>query len=120
MTREEAAKLLPIIKAYSEGKTIQHRVATGKWYDAYRADCNLSFEAGEDFRIKPSPKFRPFANAEECWNEMLKHQPFGWVISKEYKKRTCLDVVPEEKEFRSFLKCYTFTDGQPFGIKEEK
>lgn len=25
------------------------------------------------------PSYRPFKNQEECWNEMLKHEPFGWV-----------------------------------------
>ena len=28
---------------------------------------------------KIEPKYRPFRTKEECWNEMLKHQPFGWV-----------------------------------------
>lgn len=32
MTREEAAKLLPIIKAYSKGKTIQQITSAG-WTD---------------------------------------------------------------------------------------
>lgn len=27
-----------------------------------------------EYRIKPE---RPFKDAEECWNEMQKHQPFG-------------------------------------------
>lgn len=31
-----------------------------------------------EYRIKPEPKYRPFKDAEECWNEMQKHQPFGW------------------------------------------
>ena len=30
-----------------------------------------------DYRIKP--EYRPFANAEECIEEMKKHVPFGWV-----------------------------------------
>lgn len=28
------------------------------------------------------PKYRPFKDIEECWNEMKKHEPFGYVKSK--------------------------------------
>lgn len=30
-----------------------------------------------EYRIKPEPKYRPFKDAKECWQEMQKHQPFG-------------------------------------------
>ena len=77
MTREEAKKLLPFIQAYCEGKTIQSKCITDEmplWLD----DNNPTFEVDDfDYRIKPEPKYRPFKNAEECWNEMKKHQPFG-------------------------------------------
>ena len=81
------------------------------------------------FRIKPEPKFRPFKDAEECWTEMQKHQPFGWV-----KDRNGSAFVIEKVDSRSFVEVYdegtcalkevfenyTFVDGTPFGIKVEE
>ena len=82
MTREEAKNLLPIIQEYSEGKTIQSRCFTEEmplWWD----DDDPTFNVNDfDYRIKPEPKYRPFANAEECIEEMKKHVPFGWVKDK--------------------------------------
>ena len=81
MTREEAKKMLPILVAFAEGKTIQSRCIKGDkslWYD----DEDPSFDDDFEYRIKPEPKYRPFKDAEECWQEMLKHQPFGVVKDK--------------------------------------
>lgn len=81
MNRKEAAKLLPIIKAYAEGKEIEglYKGTKSPWFKIK----DMDFNQGIIFRIKPEHKYRPFANAEECWQEMLKHQPFGWVKEKE-------------------------------------
>ena len=79
MKREQAKQLLPIIKAFAEGKKIEHRSTDDVW-SVVPDWANLGFDDDpEDYRIKPEPKYRPFENAEECWAEMLKHQPFGWV-----------------------------------------
>ena len=73
MTREDAKQLLPIIQAFSDGKDVETKTGSG-WISIE----NMSF-AGKpkNYRIKPEPTYRPFANVEECWTEMLKHQPFG-------------------------------------------
>lgn len=79
MTREEAKVLLSIIQAYAEGKTIQVADTTdqcGTWADVVELKINTDFE---EYRIKPDAKYRPFKDAEECWQEMQNHQPFGWV-----------------------------------------
>ena len=34
---------------------------------------------------KKEPTYLPFKNKEECWAEMQKHQPFGWVMEKKDK-----------------------------------
>ena len=76
MTREEAKELLPIIQAFAEGKTIQSKqinASDKEWSDI--EVCNFLRE--HSYRIKPEPKYRSFHTQEECWNEMLKHQPFG-------------------------------------------
>ncbi len=75
------------------------------------------------------PQYRPFKNAEECWCEMLKHQPFGWVIDTETDSKHSIvglvDLVGYNAESTSFSfgwdvasRRLTFADGAPFGIKE--
>ncbi len=132
MTREQAKALLPIIRAFSEGKTIQWRYIkdnTSLWRD----DNNPTFEIGDfDYRIKPEPKCRPFNNARECWEEMQKHQPFGWVKCKDgsttNKFMYICDISDKDATFNNcieftyddFLEDYVFADGTPFGILEEE
>ena len=124
MTREEAKELLPIIQAFAEGKTIQ--VWTNDTWEDEEYPC--FFEELSQFRIKPEPKYRPFKSQEECWNEMLKHQPLGWLRSKHIKDIYQLITI-RNHEIRIFADLplyfsrayreYEFLDGTPFGIKEE-
>lgn len=125
MTKEEAAKLLPIIKAYSEGKTVEYRckgLGNEEWKEliAKKEIPGHSFNSYE-YRIKPKPKYRPFKDAEECWNEMQKHQPFGWVkqVDKDEIKYTIYCNVDNLSDFEADFDDYKFADGTPFGIKEE-
>lgn len=73
--------------------------------------------------------YRPFKNQEECWQEMLKHQPFGWIIYDETYHSIC-EVTPDEItifyecdpcgiDFKTCLEKVTFADGTPFGIRED-
>ena len=136
MTREEAKKLLPFIQAYCEGKQIQWlKPDSDEWIDVVGGD-NVDFEdlaeSNVAYRIKPEPKYRPFKNAEECWNEMQKHQPFGWVKYKDgsttNKFMFICDISDKEATFNncieftyySFLEDYVFADGTPFGVLEEE
>lgn len=75
MTREDAKQLLPIIQAFAEGKEIEglYKGTKSPWFKIK----DMDFNGGIIFRIKPEQKYRPFKDAEECWTEMLKHQPFG-------------------------------------------
>ena len=126
ITREEAKELLPIIQAFAEGKTIQERkLGTTDWIDTETPCFNSTWA---EFRIKPQQKYRPFETQEECWNEMLKHQPFGWVKSPR-GELFCIDKVFEEGivykhsscHFNEYLEGqYSFVDGTPFGIKKEE
>lgn len=78
MNREQAKKLLPIIQAFAEGKTLEFR---NKSFKEWTEIDNPSFDPTiTNYRIKPEP-YRPFENKEECWQEMQKHQPFGWVTN---------------------------------------
>ena len=120
MTREEAKQLLPIIQAFAEGKAIESRCIKGDkslWYD----DEDPSFDNDLEYRLKTEPKYRPFANAEECWQELLKHKPFGWVKdteSNEYLNVYCISNSASSIDLfcRMFKRCI-FIDGSPFGVK---
>ena len=127
MTREEAKQLLPIIQAFAEGKAIESRCIKGYkslWYD----DEDPSFDNDLEYRLKTEPKYRPFANAEECWQEMQKHQPFGYTYDRFNGIRDCITKVatagvsydsPTVISFEEVFDKFVFADGVPFGIKVE-
>ena len=123
MTREEAKQLLPIIQAFAEGKAIESRCIKGYkslWYD----DEDPSFDNDLEYRIKTESKYRQFSNAEECWQELLKHKPFGWVKdteANEYLNVYCISNSASSIDLfcRMFKRCI-FIDGSPFGIKVEE
>lgn len=131
MNRKEVAELLPIIKAYAEGKDIEIRSKNLHAQLNGWAKIDEFIFGNFEYRIKPNPKYRPFANAEECWNEMQKHQPFGWITSQgaffyiiyiEDKwfgyGSACGTIL--HSEFNDVLKRFTFADGTPFGVKVEE
>ena len=116
MTRENAKELLPIIKAYSEGKQIQH-FEFGEWIDKeYPNFTDLT----SFYRIKPESKYRPFKNNKECWEEMQKHQPFGWVKFKDSSLTYQVFELYNNVDFEHRFNHFTFADGAPYGIKEEE
>jgi len=131
MTRNEVKKLLPIIKAFSEGRIIEFSSITDV-SKAWREVTDFPIERIKNFkfRIKPEPKFRPFKDAEECWNEMEKHQPFGWVKSKKDGSRSLITLIISEENIYinciggftldKIMKRFTFADGTVFGILEEE
>ena len=121
MNREQVKKLLPILQAFAEGRVIQYR-DNGVWKDITTEEgfyTENAFVNVNDYRIKPELTYRPFANVEECWLEMLKHQPFGWIRTEDgnYYHISSVDIGDN---FNSSFENYTFADGAPFGIKESK
>ena len=124
MTRKEARELLPLIQAYAEGKTIQRIDDKNEWNDL----CIVNFDFSPNkYRIKPEIKYRPFKNDDECWQEMLKHQPFGWVKGKYSKVLYHIESIASDRVVYAFgnhmsfdfiVKNYEFVDGTPLGIKE--
>lgn len=120
MTRDEAKQLLPVIQAWAEGKEIQFKPNNNP--DASWKDVT-EIEGVYNYRIKPNqPYYRPFKNLEECWAEMQKHQPFGWV--KDEDGYINLGYVDNSgfagNTFEGALEHLNFADGQPFGILEEE
>ena len=136
MDRKQAKELLPIIQAFAEGKIIQSRRINGMWIDLeMKTALNIIslIDEPQKYRIKPEPKYRPFANAEECWQEMQKHQPFGWMKDKERGYKVTVTRVNDDENtgfmaingksdwtLEGLMDYYTFADGTPFGIKEEE
>lgn len=137
MTIEETKERIAVMQAYVDGKQIQGMCSDGKW--VYVPEPSWSIN--ENFRIKPEPKYRPFKDADECWQEMLKHQPFGWVKEKgdklSYELLACVSENDEAPisfavygsvgmgiidrpsiEFNEMFNAFTFADGAPFGVKE--
>lgn len=129
MNRKEAAELLPFIKAFSEGKDIEMRSKNPHAQLNGWAKMDDFIFGNFEYRIKPEPKYRPFANAEDCWKEMQKHQPFGWLKDKSGNKliienvdsRDCVEVYNGSAcSFNEVFKYFTFADGTPFGVKVEE
>lgn len=131
MTREEVTELLPIIQAFSEGRVIEFSSITDvskAWREV--TDFPIGMIKNFKFRIKPESKYRPFANAEECWTEMLRHEPFGWVKDNEtHKFLVCkalgnilffIGIGDKPYSYNEVLRDYTFADGTPFGVKLEE
>lgn len=126
MDRNQAKELLPIIQAYAEGKTIQSYdslIDIGDWEDC---ENPIFDDSNYNYRIKPEPKYRPFEDAKECWAEMLKHQPFGWVKNKDTQsfflckavgKFTSIGVENSPYTYDDAFEFYTFADDVPFGVK---
>ena len=116
MTRATAELLSPIIKAYGEGKIIQYLSDDNMWEDREY----LYFDSEPHrYRIKPEPKYRPFKNAEECLEEIQKHQPIGW-IKNDKGSYFSLSFIDNTTDLEYQFNRYKFVDGEPFGIKKEE
>ena len=132
MNRNQAKEFFPIMQAFAEGRVIECRTkpsfiegsdVPNDWTEMK----DIEFWNNIEYRIKPEPKYRPFANAEECWAEMLKHEPFGWVKSTLFKdfalveRVTTLYIVINREiiDYKDALEKFTFADNTNFGVKVE-
>ena len=134
MTREEAKRRAELYSALAGGKTIQILNMEGNWIDVEVKKLNYIPETLK-FRIKPETNYRLFKTQEECWNEMLKHQPFSFVVNKDSVDYFSIcRVFKDEKgisritfisnpysgwDMEIVFDRFNFADGTPFGIKEE-
>ena len=134
INKETIQKLNPLFQAIVEGKDIQVTSGDG-WMDidldGEGINASTLISCPQCYRIKPEAKYRSFKNAKECWQEMSKHQPFGWIKCKE----GYFSIVYVNDEYAGLGDRYdssillasknsytdnTFADGTPFGIKEEE
>ncbi|WP_418639954.1 hypothetical protein [Segatella sp.] len=137
MDRNQAEEFYPFLQAFAKGEAIECRTkpsavkgtsVPNNWTEM----TEIEFWNNTEYRIKPEPKYRPFKDAEECWQEMLKHQPFGVVKDKYFanyqthRAFTCLVTNGchfrgyEDETFESCFKNLLFADGLPFGVKVEE
>ena len=128
MKRTYTADYIKVMQAYVEGKQIQYK-DDEVWIDIDDPDWDWH---NWEYRIKPEPNYRPFRDVEECWQEMQKHRPFGWIKNKNnghYAMITKVNADFDKKHIAisginiwtlSETMCdYTFADGEPFGINED-
>lgn len=137
MDRNQAKEFYPIMQAFAEGKVIECRTKPSalskSWQDMneWTEMKEIEFWSNIEYRIKQDSKakakYRPFANVEECWTEMKKHHPFGWVRDKKDGYYVLITAVDNGDymslsgnsgwSFYSLMKDYIFADGTPFGVK---
>ena len=135
MDRNQAKEFYSILQAFAEGRVIECRTKPSavKGTDVpndWTEMKEIKFWNNTEYRIKPESTYRPFKDAEECWNEMEKHQPFGWVKSKEDGSRSLITLIISEENIDincidgftldKIMKRFTFADGTVFGILEEE
>lgn len=129
----EIQRLFPILEAIKEGKTIQWN-DMGVWRDIDGNEEGFFLDTfvgkPDGYRIKPESKYRPFANAEECWAEMQKHQPVGFMkfkdtvsgyyMLKSIARGVGVGINNSLFSYDRVFNDYTFADGLPFGVKVEE
>lgn len=137
MNRNQAKEFYPIMKAFAEGKVIECRTRIWELNKGWQYSTNwketeeLKLQDTYEYRIKPEPKYRPFKDAKECWAEMLKHQPIGWVKRKGNEHYSLITDVDDIKygislnersgfDMNYVWVNYTFADGTPFCVKVEE
>ena len=135
MDRNQAKEFYPFLQAFADGKAIECRTkpsaVKGTSVPNDWTEINeIGYWGDIEYRVKQEPKYRPFKDAEECWQEMLKHNPFGWIKSKEDGSRSLITLIISEENidinciggFNSdkIMKMFTFADGAVFGILEEE
>ena len=133
MDRNQAKEFYPFLQAFAEGRVIECRTkpsavkgtsVPNDWTEIKE----IGYWDNIEYRVKPEPKFRPFKDAEECWAEMQKHQPFGWLKSKENGYYSFITMLNNRFRLNGYdgwwfddtIKKFTFADGTTFGVKEDK
>ena len=132
MNRKEAKEFYPFLQAFAEGKAIECRTkpSSVKGTDVpndWTEMKEIEFWNNTEYRVKPEQKYRPFRDAKECWQEMQKHQPFGWVKSTLFKdlalvKRVTtlyVEINRDIIDYKDALEKFTFADDTNFGVKVE-
>lgn len=76
MTRETIKDRINVMQAYLDGKDVEYYDENS---NEWELAINPSWSDKLRYRIKPEAIYRPFKSAQECIEELKKHEPFGWV-----------------------------------------
>lgn len=114
-------EIIEVVKAHSQGKIIQFRDKNVNtvWTTCANNDPSWDFSR-TDFRVKPEKYIRAYKDRDECWNDMLKHEPFGWIKIKDSGNYEFLDIIAKASDFEFIFQNHTYADGSPFGIVEKE
>lgn len=131
MTKEEIKERILVMQAYVDGKQIQ---VGNKEYNDWRNVSNPLWDPNLDYRVKPDfIPYRPFDDVKECYNEMLKHYPYGLIMNNgrciqiievfEGTFGTCYIATSKEGapvtiSFIDAFNSYKFADGARFGVED--
>ena len=127
MDRNQAKEFYPILQSFAEGMVNECRTKPSAIEDEnvpneWAEIKVIEFNGNKEYRIKPNlepeSEYRPFKDAKECWQEMQKHQPFGWV--KYADKYISISAIDSNNDYEIDFDDYTFADSTPFGVKIEE
>lgn len=112
--------MIAVLQAAKEGKTIQRRekCSNDEWEDAKPFWNFVSL----DYRVKPEPKLRPYANADEFLAAMKEHGPYlkeagDYCLPIHFHDEGVWDV-DEFFEYGQLMDEAVWQDGSPCGIEE--
>lgn len=119
MTPEQTALLLPIITAYSQGKTVQYRSRStlDGWTDGWDYWFNPALY---EYRIKPTPKLRPFRRGEIKCGDVVKAKKSGNYFFVSGESDLGILIGFGWVTYEALLDDYTMADGSPCGKEEEE
>jgi hypothetical protein len=118
MTREHVMEMLPILKAYAEGKTIQVLFLDGIWHDIIDPEFGSTYSK---YRIKPENKLVPFTYEDNLIGKL--------VIGKIASERVMITGQTLEHAFlcgnetcsyKYLFANFVFEDGYPCGKEIEE
>ena len=132
MTKEEAKHLSDVLKAYSEDKAIEIKV-NNKWV---LYDLANKYQMGTPLRIKPEPKYRPYANTKEFLKAQKEHGLYvqlkdsdvyylptivslGILFNNQFPYELEVMLGKEVTKAIELLEKFQWQDGHPTGILEE-
>ena len=113
----------PFLLIYKEG---EFNYAQDMWFFVQNRFREKSSEEILSIEIT-EPSYRPFRDNKECWDEMQKHQPVGWLIEKVSQSQAIVQSMWDNaiyirdipRTYKEAMRMYTFADGAPFGVAED-
>lgn len=125
MIKEDAKHLSEVLKAFSEGKTIQYKEKTSEeWQDLYFQSWTNVYSSCYDYRVKPEPKYRPYANAEEFLKAQKEHvmtvkDDYCYYNVASFNNEAIYLAIGKSYNYAQIVDMFVWADdGTPCGILE--